>query len=265
MPKKKKKEESTSTKQFREWLVTSFDKNEEQIKRILVILCVTRYAYILHDNDTYSKEDIERLGGKDGKGKEIKEGDKKDPHWHIYFHTKGKYTPTKMAVIWEEPSHHVDCVKLPNKTLRYLVHTEEFQPKTPYPVKSVKTNIKDFEDIVNATLDEFGETTNDYMEILSIIDSVGFYTYKSLVDYLVVFRPSLVKSCIEKCYAFQLYIKQSGTDYEKERLNARVIDLEHRCRYLLSRLEEYEGKVELPESLFPKYDPFTGEKRKTAI
>lgn len=258
-------ENSSKTTQFRDWLITSFDKKEEDIQRLLVTIGVTKFAYICHDKDVYTKDDIERLDGKDGKGKEIKEGDKKDPHWHIFFHTTGKFTPSKMCSIWEEPSCHVDHVKLPNKALRYLVHTKEFSPKIPYPSESVKTNIKDFEKIVKASLESVGEEESEYLEVLQLIRDNGFLTYSALLDYIAVFKPSLIKVAVDKSFAFKSYIKETSIDHSNEDLLDRIVDLTKKCRYLLSRLECYEGKADLPENIFPKTDWFTGDPVKSAI
>ncbi len=234
-------EKSSKTRQFREWLVTSFDKNETDIKRILVTLGIKSYAYILHDKDTYTQEDIERLEGKDGKGKAIKAGDKKDSHFHIYFHTTGKYTPSKMCSIWEEPSQRVDRVKLPNKALRYLVHTSEFAPKYPYPLECVKTNIKGFDKIVKATLDCVDERESDYLEILHIIREAGCVSYSALLDYISVFKPSLIKTAVDKAYSFKIYISETQIDHSKEDLLDQVFKLKAKCSFLLNRLNEYEN------------------------
>jgi len=234
-------EKSTKTKQFRDWLVTSFEKNETDIQRILVTLGIKSYAYIFHDKDYYNADDIKRLEGKDGKGKAIKAGDKKDPHFHIFFHTTGKYTPSKICSIWEEPSQHVDRVKLPNKALRYLVHTSEFAPKVPYPVECVKTNIKGFDKIVKATLECVDEQESDYLEILHIIREAGCVSYSALLDYISVFKPSLIKTAVDKSYSFKTYINETAIDHTKEDLLDEVFKLKAKCSFLVSRLNEYEN------------------------
>lgn len=232
--------EENKTHQYRDWLFTSFTLKEDDIRKVLTIVGAVKYAYICHDNDKYSEDDIKRLDGKNGKGQEIHVGDLKDKHFHVFFHSKNKYSVKGMVKFLGNFgifSHEIDHVKCVNLTLRYLIHVDNPE-KTSYSVNAVSTNIKEYNNIVSSILSEV-EDGQDEIEVIKYIqeNSNVCVSFTALVTQLYLFKPELVKIALKYSYALKTYIEQTYT-------KVYITSLEAQIQALNAELAEYQKDLD---------------------
>lgn len=116
--------------------------NEDTIIDALNHRTIKRWAYILHDEDSYKAED-------EKKNPNHKEGNLKAPHWHIVIQMGSNQTETSTIAKWLGiPENYVDVPKGvgANKFLdcvEYLTHESEKQQKLGkhrYEDEKVKAN-----------------------------------------------------------------------------------------------------------------------------
>lgn len=237
--KEENKSECPKTTQYRDWLFTTFILKEDDIRKILTIVGAVKYAYICHDKDKYSEDDVERLEGKNGKGEEVHVGDLKDKHFHVYFHSKCKYSVKAMIKFLGNFgifSHEIDHVKCTNLTLRYLIHVDNPE-KASYSVNAVSTNIKEYKNIVSSILSEV-EDGQDEIEVIKYIqdNSNVCVSFTALVTQLYLFRPELVKVALRYSYALKTYIEQTYTQ-------AYITSLEAQIQALNAEIDEYREDI----------------------
>ncbi len=126
--------------------------NEDTIKIALAHKTITRYAYICHDKDNYTKED-------EDKNPTHKQGTLKPKHWHIVIETAKNATEIKTIAKWFNiPTNFIDCPKGQGAFLdcvEYLTHEAEKQQelgKHKYDDTEVIANF-DFRDELDKRLE----------------------------------------------------------------------------------------------------------------
>lgn len=126
--------------------------DEDTIKIALAHKTITRYAYICHDKDNYTKED-------EDKNPTHKQGTLKPKHWHIVIETAKNATEIKTIAKWFNiPTNFIDCPKGQGAFLdcvEYLTHEAEKQQelgKHKYEDTEVIANF-DFRDELDKRLE----------------------------------------------------------------------------------------------------------------
>ncbi len=126
--------------------------DEDTIKIALAHKTITRYAYICHDKDNYTKED-------EDKNPTHKQGTLKPKHWHIVIETAKNATEIKTIAKWFNiPTNFIDCPKGAGSFLdcvEYLTHEAEKQQelgKYKYDDTEVIANF-DFRDELDKRLE----------------------------------------------------------------------------------------------------------------
>ena len=167
--------------------------SEEQIiKGLRGRRSIKYYAYVLHDKDTYTKEDEE-------KNPNHKEGTLKEPHWHILiiFHD-GQQQQLKYIAAWfEQKPERVERVKSRRveDALMYLIH-QNAPTKYQYSASEVKANF-DYITFIkeNAMFLDRGD------EIVAAIDS-GVITRENYTQFVTVHEYVQYSKQMEKAFAY---------------------------------------------------------------
>lgn len=129
--------------------------------------CIDKMAYILHDKDTYTEEDIKELKEKNKNNKDfdissIKLGELKKPHWHIVCHLKEARDIKTIAKWYDVKENYINPPHNENsKTyafrnmIAYLIHTNK--DKYQYNVSDVKAFNVDVKKLVEDYKKAFAE------------------------------------------------------------------------------------------------------------
>ena len=129
--------------------------------------CIDKMAYILHDKDKYTEEDIKELKEKNKNNKDfdissIKLGELKKPHWHIVCHLKEARDIKTIAKWYDVKENYINPPHNENsKTyafrnmIAYLIHTNK--DKYQYNVSDVKAFNVDVKKLVEDYKKAFAE------------------------------------------------------------------------------------------------------------
>ncbi len=120
--------------------------NEDVIRDALIVIKAknVKWAYICHDKDTYTEEDVKRLKKK--YKKDVAVGDIKPRHWHVVLQYPDQKTLKQIVTNFNVPKNQVDLPKGRNAFLNcveYLTHSsakEQAKGKHLYPDSEVKAN-----------------------------------------------------------------------------------------------------------------------------
>ena len=146
------------------------ERNLERAKRIIEKVkedyrtgYVTKYAYALHDKDTYTTEEINQLLEDTKNDKErfkkyekLNEGDLKQAHYHIGFQLKNATSFGAVAGHYQCETNMVTTIKSHyfKDYLTYLVHGNR-PAKYQYPLDVVKTSESDYKRLINQTITSY--------------------------------------------------------------------------------------------------------------
>lgn len=154
-PKADKKGSRSSRLKSRTWMITEqldyfTKKDEETWKDFFTRLCesdekIVDWAYIIHNADTYTKEELDKMKaeGQDITGKEV--GSSKEDHVHIVIRYDNPVRLSAVSKLFGVPDQQVSCETDPKKKryafqnmLSYLTHrTPGSQTKHQYDFSEV--------------------------------------------------------------------------------------------------------------------------------
>jgi len=176
---------------------------EEQILQGLNRLCITRYAYILHDKDVYDKED-------EKKNPDHKAGTTKAPHWHVMIKLSSaramehiaKWFGVKTQYVKKSTSGRFDSMAL------YLIHYNDFS-KYQYDPKEVKASFNYLEFV-----DKTNEKAFTIEEVIEMIDHEVIRKH-NFTNYISCTLYTENKSQIETAFKYVADRNQS-VDHKKD-------------------------------------------------
>lgn len=164
--------------------------SEEQIKKALDRKCITKWAYICHDKDQYTKSDEE-------KNRQYKAGTLKAPHWHIVMQFSVGQQIENIAKWFEQKPERVEKSKSGRfeHMLTYLVHAND-STKFQYRPEEVKSNF-DYIAFIQS-----GASSTRQVEIVQQIRD-GIIREYNYTDYMTVFEYNKYKKSIDNAYKYR--------------------------------------------------------------
>lgn len=153
----------------------SLNFNEENIKNCISHRTIKDWAYIRHDKDVYTLEDIKKLM-KIYSAIPMKTGDPKPAHWHGVLRTDRAVDVNTIAKWLNVPPQQIEIPRGGNRAfldcVEYLTHEDDKQQaqgKYLYPDEEVKSNF----DFRKALIDRqekllrYGKELNEYEQMIS--------------------------------------------------------------------------------------------------
>lgn len=168
-----KEEVSNKIKKKNFMIVSNIDHlSIDQIEKVLEEHSnqIKDYAYVLHDKDTYSKED-------ELKDPLKKEGELKPPHFHIILRLKIPYTFKSISNWFNVPVNFIETIRNYNSSLRYLTHKDDTN-KYQYPNSDVIANFN-YSDLIDKCSDK--EKLNQILEKINS-GEIKEYNKESMID-----------------------------------------------------------------------------------
>lgn len=147
-------------------------------------------AWILHDQDTWTAEEIAEQIAKGRDMTDVKEGDPKKAHIHLYIHLPGDASPKTIRTFHNllEPlglngEHDIEIVRSHKGMSRYLIHLDNPE-KHQYSAAEIRTvngiNLPSLSNLPKLTRDD---KIDQRLEIHDIIERKHIRSFAQLVNY----------------------------------------------------------------------------------
>ena len=166
------------------YTVTLYTDNESDKLKLEYIKLNYNYAYILHDKDIWTKEELERHIEKEGKEPNWKPGENKKEHIHVNIYLNSQRNLETIAKELNIEENRIEVIKDIRKMTRYLIHLDDKQ-KYQYDVRDIYTNIYER---IQKYLKNQGLEQEDIKKIYEFIYRKDSYIYFSEVLDFVIFN-----------------------------------------------------------------------------
>lgn len=185
--------------QYKRCLLLSYE--EPTMQQFIKLNC-ERFAYILHDRDFYTDEDLEKyLNNNEGIFPEWKPGDIKKPHYHIYIELKQKKTKSSICSTMNISEMFFQKVVDEIPVIRYFTHIDNPEKET-YFKQDIISNFD-----VSYSF-ELNITDNDF--ITKVIQAINDEQIKGLKDLTqIAIEYNKLQLVMARCYFFNTLIKEN--------------------------------------------------------
>lgn len=187
----------------RNYTIVLYPEDPTHADILLKIINMFDYAYILHDKDTWEKDNIDK------ETKEIinKKGEKKKPHYHILISLKNPRSEKRIKEQIGGEKIHIEPSSFYEMT-RYLIHLDDPE-KYQYKSQEIHTNMRErIERALQREFDKNEEKARILLEFIFDKSNQSILTFKELTKF------AMENDCLielqKKSYFYNQFCDKTG-------------------------------------------------------